>query len=140
MNTKTYPTATAALVANQRQGYNTVLVRKGLLADSSSSAGRPVGHHCLVAVYTYHPIQEFSDGSNMHRLGSFATISCSCKSKSHILSNVALRSLAIQKIESTRFGVQAISPHAPSLGLALEGRFQLLEDGTFGHVYSAVSP
>ena len=134
MNTKTYPTAMAALIANQRQGYNTVLVRKGLLAEPPPSALRPLSYHCIVAVYTYHQIQEICEGSNMHRLGSFATIGCSCKSKSHILCNVALRSLAIRKIESTRFGVQAVSPHAPSLGLALEGRFQFLEDGSFEHV------
>ena len=34
---------------------------------------------------------------------------------------------------ATRFGIQAIRPHAPSLGLALEGRVQLLEDGSFDH-------
>ena len=69
----------------------------------------------------------------MHRLGSFATLGCNCKSKSHILCNAALRSLALRKIEATRFGIQAIRPHAPSLGLALEGRVQLLEDGSFDH-------
>ena len=69
----------------------------------------------------------------MHRLGSFATLGCTCKSKSHILCNAALRSLALRRIEATRFGIQAIRPHAPSLGLALEGRVQLLEDGSFDH-------
>ena len=69
----------------------------------------------------------------MHRLGSFATLGCTCKSKSHILCNAALRSLALRRIEATRFGNKAIRPHAPSLGLALEGRVQLLEDGSFDH-------
>ena len=70
----------------------------------------------------------------MHSLGSFATLGCTCKSKSHILCNAALRSLALRRIEATRFGIQAIRPHAPSLGLALEGsRVQLLEDGSFDH-------
>ena len=67
----------------------------------------------------------------MHRLGSFATLECTCKSKSHILCNVELRPLALRRIEATRFGIQAIRSHAPSLGLALEGRFHLLEDGSF---------
>ena len=35
MNTKPYPTA---ILANMRQGYNTVLVRKGTLADASKRA------------------------------------------------------------------------------------------------------
>ena len=51
--------------------------------------------------------------------GSFATIGCICKSKSHILCNAALRSLALLRIEATRFGIQAIRPHA----LALEAEF-----------------
>ena len=76
----------------------------------------------------------------MHRLGSFATLGCNCKSKSHILCNAALRSLALRRIEATRFGIQAIRPHAPSLGLALEGRVQLLEDGSFDHSCSLQAP
>ena len=47
------------------------------------------------------------------------------------LCNVELRPLALRRIEATRFGIQAIRSHAPSLGLALEGRFHLLEDGSF---------
>ena len=68
----------------------------------------------------------------MHRLGAFATLECTCKSKSHILCNVELRPLALRRIEASRFGIQAIRSHAPSLGLALEGRFHFLEDGSFG--------
>ena len=59
-------------------------------------------------------------------LGAFAT------RKSHILYNVELRPLALRRIEASRFGIQAIRSHAPSLGLALEGRFHFLEDGSFG--------
>ena len=62
-------------------------------------------------------IKEMNEGCHMHRLGFFAVLSCACKSKSHILCNATLRSLALRKIESTLFGVQAIRPNAPSLGL-----------------------
>ena len=68
----------------------------------------------------------------MHRLQTFATLECTCKSKSHILCNVELRSLALRRIEASGFGIQAIRSHAPSLGLVLEGRFHFLEDGSFG--------
>lgn len=138
MATTAYPTAMAALLANKRQGYNTVLVRKGTIVDASPSSHGLPQYNCMVAVFTFQQIKEMNEGSHMHRLGSFATLSCACKSKSHILCNAALRSLAMRKIESTRFGVQAIRSHAPSLGLALEGRFQLLEDGCFAAVTSRV--
>ena len=131
LHTQAYPTALAALRSNQRQGYNTVLVRKGLQSDSTQRGSRPQTYHCMAAVYTYQQIQEMAEGRHMHCLGAFAAVGCACKSKSHILCNSALRSLAMRTVESTRFGVQAISPHAPSLGLALQGRFQLQEDGCF---------
>ena len=126
VNTKPYPTAMAALLANMRQGYNTVLVRKGTLADASPNEQRPQQFHCMVAVCTFQQINDMNEGSHMHRLGSFAALNCGCKSKSHILCNVALRSLALRKVESTRFGIKAIRPH--------EGRFQLVEDGNFAQV------
>ena len=134
MNSKSYPTAMAALLANMRLGYNTVLVRKGTPLDPSPNEHGLQQYNCMVAVYTFQQINEMNEGSHMHRLGSFAALSCACKSKSHILCNAALRSLALRKVESTRFGVQAIRPHAPSLGLALEGRVQILEDGSFAQV------
>ena len=118
----------SASVVNTKS--NTVLVRKGTPADTSPNEHRLQQYHCMVAVYTFQQIKEMNEGSHMHRLGSFAALSCACNCKSHILCNAALRSLALRKVESTRFGIQAIRPHAPSLGLALEGRFQFLEDGS----------
>ena len=134
LHTQPFPTAMAALLANMKKGYNTVLVRKGTPTDTPPNEHRLQQYHCIVAVYTFQQINEINEGSHMHRLGSFAALCCACKSKSHILCNAALRSLALRKVEATRFGIQAIRPHAPSLGLALEGRVQLLEDGSFDHV------
>ena len=133
LRTQSFPTAMAALLAKRKRGYNTVLVRKGTLSDTPPNVQRQQQYQCMVAIYTFQQINEMNEGSHMHRLGSFATLGCNCKSKSHILCNAALRSLALRKIEATRFGIQAIRPHAPSLGLALEGRVQLLEDGSFDH-------
>ena len=131
--TQPFRTAMAALLANMKRGYNTVLVRRGTPTDAPPNAHGLQQYHCMVAVYTFQQINEMNEGSHMHRLGSFATLGCACKSKSHILCNVALRSLALRRVEATRFGIQAIRSHAPSLGLALEGRVQLLEDGSFEH-------
>ena len=130
--TQPFPTAMAALSANMRRGYNTVLVRKGAPTDTPPNGQVRQQYHCLAAVYTFQQICEINDGSRMHRLGAFATLECTCKSKSHILCNVELRPLALRRIEASRFGIQAIRSHAPSLGLALEGRFHFLEDGSFG--------
>ena len=116
-----------------KRGYNTVLVRRGTPTDTPPNEQRLQQYQCMVAIYTFQQINEMNEGSHMHRLGSFATLGCTCKSKSHILCNAALRSLALRRIEATRFGIQAIRPHAPSLGLPLEGRVQLLEDGSFDH-------
>ena len=132
--TQPFPTAMAVLLANMQKGYNTVLVRKGTPTDTPPNEQRMQQYHCIVAVYTFQQINEMNEGSHTDRLGSFATLSCACKSKSHVLCNASLRSLALRKVEATRFGIQAIRPHAPSLGLALEDRVQLLEDGSFHHV------
>ena len=135
LQTKPFPSAMAALLANRKKGYNTVLVRKGgPPTDGPSETREPRQYQCIVAVYTFQQIIEMSEGRHMHKVGSFATLDCVCKSKSHILCNVALRNLAQRRIEATRFGIQAIRSHAPSLGLALEGRVQLLDDGNFGSV------
>ena len=135
LQTKPFPSAMAALLANRKKGYNTVLVRKGgPPTDVPSETREPRQYQCMVAVYTFQQIIEMSEGRHMHKVGSFATLDCVCKSKSHILCNVALRNLAQRRIEATLFGIQAIRSHAPSLGLALEGRVQLLDDGNFGSV------
>ena len=130
--TQPFSKAMAALLANMRRGYNTVLVRKEAPTDTPPNVHELQQYHCFVAVYTFQQINEINEGSRMHRLRSFATLECTCKSKSHILCNVELRPLALRRIEATRFGIQAIRSHAPSLGLALENRFHLLEDGSFG--------
>ena len=77
----------------------------------------PRQYQCIVAVYTFQQIIEMSEGRHMHKVGSFATLDCVCKSKSHILCNVALRNLAQRRIETTRFGIQAIGLMHRHLGL-----------------------
>ena len=72
-------------------------------------------------------------GRQMHKIGAYATVACVCKSKSNIITNVQLNSRAMQKVEQSGFGVQAICAKAPSLGLALVGRFDLDGYGKFVH-------
>ena len=47
---------------------------------------------------------------------------------------MALRNGALRKIEESGFGVQAICAKAPSLGLALVGRYEFTEEGCLGKV------
>ncbi len=67
----------------------------------------------------------------MHQLGAFATATCRCKSKSNIITNVHLGTGAIHEVEVSGFGVQSICSKAPSLGLALVGRYELDANGHF---------
>ena len=78
---------------------------------------------CMVCVLTCQQVQDINAGREMHQLGAFAKVKC--KSKSNIIVNAPLGA------RSLHFGVQAICPIAPSLGLALLGRCELDANGEF---------
>ena len=65
----------------------------------------------------------------MHSVGAFATSACSCKSKSQVVTTFALRPAALKNLEQSGYGIHAIAPFAPSLGLALTGRVKFNEEG-----------
>ena len=134
LSSEPYPTVLAALNANCRPGYNTVVVRVGSVAMPSEDGSVPCVYKCVAGVFAGQQIQEIRAGRAMHRIGAFATVECKRKSKSNILTNMALRSNALQKIECSGFGVQAICIKAPSLGLALVGRYELAGDGELNKV------
>ena len=97
-------------------------------------SARPSMTQCYVGVFAFQQIQDIRTGRHMHQIGAFATIQCKCKSKSNFLTNMALRSGALRKIEDSGFGVQAVCAKAPSLGLALVGRYELTAEGDLGKV------
>ena len=129
-----FATAWDALDANTRPGYNTVVVRVGESEELPLTLGHPCRLTCIVAVFSYQQALEIRAGVHMHELGAFATIKCKCKSKSNLLTNIALRPAAVKKIEVSGFEVQAVCHLAPSLGLSLVGRFQFNENGSFDRV------
>ena len=129
-----YPTALAAMIAHCRPGYNTVVVRVGPACPQSGDAVTPELNQCIVGIFAYQQILDIRAGLQMHQLGAFATIGCKCKSKSNILINMTLRNRAVQKVEESGFGVQAICAKAPSLGLALVGRYEFDGEGNFVRV------
>ena len=134
LSTEVYPTALAAMVANCRPGYNTTVVRVGPPCAQLDDVSTPGLNQCIVGIFAFQQILDIRAGCQMHHLGVFATIGCKCKSKSNILTNMALRNGAIRKIEESGFGVQAICAKAPSLGLALVGRYEFTAEGCFGKV------
>jgi len=54
---------------------------------------------------------EVVHGRNAHTIGSFSTIKCSCKSKSHIVTNFPMRPGAISNVELAGYGVHACGGH-----------------------------
>ena len=86
---------------------------------------------CIAGVLAYQQVQEITIGREMHQLGAFAKGNCKCKSKSNIITNAPLGTGPIHRVEVSGFGVQAICPKAPSLGLALVGRYEFNANGDF---------
>ena len=128
------PTAWAAMSVHCRPGYNTVVLRVGETCYQSADSVAPELKRCVAGVFSYQQILDIRAGLQMHQLGAFATIGCKCKSKSNILTNMTLRGGAVKKIEESGFGVQAICHQAPSLGLALVGRYRFDIEGNFDRV------
>ena len=126
-----YPTALAALRAHNRPGYNTAVVRIGSEAAMPGDQDPSAPRTCTAGVFTYQQIQDITTGREMHQIGALAKVNCKCKSKSNIIVNAPLGTRSLHRIEISGFGVQAICPIAPSLGLALLGRFELNTSGDF---------
>ena len=134
ISSEPYSTALAALRAHNRRGYNTVIVRIGSDAAIPGEQDPLAPRSCTVSVLAYQQIQDIKSGREMHQLGAFAKVNCKCKSKSNIVVNAPLGARSLHKIETSGFGVQAICPIAPSLGLALLGRCELDASGDFAGV------
>ena len=115
-----YATATAAIQAVSRLGYTPLLVepedpsKQHLAINLNFQQSREVGHGC-----------------QMHTIGSFSHIRCSCKSKSHIVTNFPMRPYALSGIEKAGYGVHAVTASAPALGLTLFGRIAFDEQGAW---------
>ena len=131
---KPYSTVSDAMKENCNPGYNTLIVRmaRPRLRDltNASRLVETVADH-LVVNYNFAQVKDILQGRHMHSVGAFATATCSCKSKSQVVTNFALRPAAMKNLEQSGYGIHAIAPCAPSLGLALIGRVQLNEEGVW---------
>ena len=121
--------------SNCGPGYNTLIVR---LARFRLRRLTPEGRQVetvadhLVVNYSYSQVRDVLRGRHFHTVGAFATATCSCKSKSQIVTNFALPA-ALSHIEKSGHGVHAVAPCAPSLGLALTGRVMFNDEGREGN-------
>ena len=114
---KSYSTVQDAMTENCRPGYNTLIVRmaRSRLRNSTDESRQveTVADH-LVANYNFTQVQDVLQGRRIHSVGVFATSACSCKSKSQVVTNFALRPAALRNLEQSGYGIHAIVPFAPS--------------------------
>ena len=132
MHSPAYATATAALQAVMRPGYNTFVVRttRWPLTPLPVEPEDPSKLHLAVNL-NFEQCREVGHGRQMHTIGSFSNIHCSCKSKSHIVTNFPMRPCALSCIEKAGYGVHAVTATAPALGLTLFGRTAFDEQGAW---------
>ena len=127
-----YATATAAIQAVLRPGYNTLVVRitRWPLTPLPVEPEDPSKQHLAINL-NFEQSREVGHGRQMHTIGSFSNIHCSCKSKSHIVTNFPMRPYALSGIEKAGYGVHAVTASAPALGLTLFGRMAFDEQGAW---------
>ena len=131
-----YSTAYEALEANMCPGYNTRVARAQLRTNTSAeTVSTTVADH-LAVNYSFAQAIEILQGRETYSVGAFAAVTCSCKSKSHVVTNYALRPSAISFLKKSGYWIHSIVPQAPSLGLALTGRTTLDEEGSWQDVSS----
>ena len=127
-----YATATAAIQAVSRPGYNTLVVRitRWPLTPLPVEPEDPSKQHLAINL-NFEQSREVGHGRQMHTIGSFSNIHCSCKSKSHIVTNFPMRPYALSGIEKAGYGVHAVTASTPALGLTLFGRIAFDEQGSW---------
>ena len=113
VNSPAYATATAAIQAVLRPGYNTLVVRmtRWPLTPLPVEPEDPSKMHLAINL-NFEQGHEVGHGRQMHTIGSFSTIQCSCKSKSHIVINFPMRPCALSSIELAAMGYMPLR-HLP---------------------------
>ncbi len=73
-------------------------------------------------------------GTAMHETTALMAGSCSCKSKSCVVTNYELGPIFLKILDDTKYGAQSVVNQAPALGLALLARRFLKSTGEWGDV------
>ena len=80
---------------------------------------------------SYAQVRDILTGTAMHETNALLAGSCSCKSKSCVVTNYDLGPIFLKTLDDTRYGAQSIINQAPALGLALllADSSEVLENG-----------
>ena len=84
-------TASNVLQRLCKLGYNIAIMRVGAYPNEDNSPDAFEQGSSIICVLSYDQAQDILLGIDLHRIGAFANGKCSCKSKSHVLSNFKLR-------------------------------------------------
>ena len=89
-------------------------------------------HKCVNLSYAQ--ARDILTGTAMHETTALLAGSCSCKSKSRVVTNYDLGPIFLKTLDDTRYGAQSIINQAPALGLALLARRFIRSTGEWGDV------
>ena len=108
-----FPQSTASNVLQRlcKLGYNIAIMRVGTYPNEDNSPDAFEQGSSIICVLSYDQAQDILLGIDLHRIGAFANGKCSCKSKSHVLSNFKLRPHGIAVVEKS--GCPLLAKHLP---------------------------
>ena len=118
-----HPTVTAALEHTAVRGYSVLVCR--LFGPSGRDGG-------MIVNLSFQQVLEVCQGRDFTVVSPLFAQACACKSKCSVVTNFALRTLAMSTLEKTHYGAHSVVPHeAPALGLVLFSRWYLAEEGSW---------
>ena len=89
-------------------------------------------HVCINLSYSQ--ALDILSGASMHEATTLLVGSCTCKSKSCVVTNYDLSPIFLKTLDDTKYGAQSVVSQAPALGLALLARRYIKNTGEWGEV------
>ena len=129
---KKFATPQEALSQCLQPGRCTLVVRIST-ADIEHRAPEASQRNLHICVnLSYAQARDILSGTAMHEATALLAGSCSCKSKSCVVTNYDLGPIFLKTLDDTRYGAQSIIDQAPALGLALLARRFIRSTGNGG--------
>ncbi len=116
----TYPTVTAALENTGVRGYSVLVCRR--FGHKGNGGG-------VLINLSFSQALAVCQGKDYSVIMPLLAQTCTCKSKCSVVTNFAMRSLAMSLLEKTQYGAHSIVPQTPALGLVLFSRWYLSDEG-----------
>ena len=83
---------------------------------------------------SYSQALDILSGASMHEATALLVGSCTCKSKSCVVTNYDLSPIFLKTLDDTKYGAQSVTSQAPALGLALLARRHIKNTGEWEEV------